>query len=64
LLDANFIKKVYHLDWLTNPVLVPKMNKDWRFMLIILILIRHVKKIPSGSPESIRLWTPQLVAAF
>jgi hypothetical protein len=28
LLDAGFIKEVYHLDWLTNPVLVPKKNKD------------------------------------
>jgi hypothetical protein len=24
LLDANFLKEVYHLDWLANPVLVPK----------------------------------------
>jgi hypothetical protein len=28
LLDADFIKKVYHPDWLVNPVLVPKKNKD------------------------------------
>jgi hypothetical protein len=28
LLDVNFIKEVYHPDWLTNPVLVPKKNKD------------------------------------
>jgi hypothetical protein len=28
LLDAGFIKEVYHPDWLTNPVLVPKKNKD------------------------------------
>jgi hypothetical protein len=32
--------------------------------LIILILIRYAKKIPSDSPRSIRLWTPQPVAAF
>jgi hypothetical protein len=30
LLDAGFIKKVFHLDWLANPILVPKKNKDWR----------------------------------
>jgi hypothetical protein len=24
LLDASFIKEVYHPDWLANPVLVPK----------------------------------------
>jgi hypothetical protein len=28
LLDADFIKEVYHPNWLTNPVLVPKKNKD------------------------------------
>jgi hypothetical protein len=30
LLDINFIKEVYHSNWLTNLVLVPKKNKDWR----------------------------------
>jgi hypothetical protein len=24
LLDVGFIKEVYHPDWLTNPILVPK----------------------------------------
>jgi hypothetical protein len=28
LLDVNFIKEVYHLYWPTNPILVPKKNKD------------------------------------
>jgi hypothetical protein len=28
LLDAGFIKEVYHLNWLTNPALIPKKNKD------------------------------------
>jgi hypothetical protein len=28
LLDASFIKEVYHLDLLANPVLVPKKNKN------------------------------------
>jgi hypothetical protein len=28
LLDAGFIKEVYHLDWLANIVLIPKKNKD------------------------------------
>jgi hypothetical protein len=26
LLEVSFIKEVYPLDWLTNPVLVPKKN--------------------------------------
>ena len=30
LLDAGFIKELYHPDWLANPVLVPKKNKHWR----------------------------------
>jgi hypothetical protein len=30
LLDTGFIKEVYHPNWLANPVLVPKKNKDWR----------------------------------
>jgi hypothetical protein len=33
-------------------------------VLIILILIRHVKKIPSDYLRSIKFWTPQLVEAF
>jgi hypothetical protein len=57
LLDTGFIKDVYRLDWLTNPIVVPK-KKIGGCVLIILILIRHAKKIPSGCPESIRLWTP------
>jgi hypothetical protein len=30
LLDVDFIKELYHPDWLANPILVPKNNKDWR----------------------------------
>jgi hypothetical protein len=60
LLDGDFIKEVYHSDWLANPVLVPylKRIKIEGCMLIIQILIRHAKKIPSGYPRSIMLWTP------
>ena len=29
LLAANFIKEVYHPDWLANPVLVRKKNGKW-----------------------------------
>jgi hypothetical protein len=64
LLDADFIKEVYHPHWLDNPVLVPKKIKIGGCVSIIQILIRHAKKIPLGFPRSIRLWTPQLVAAF
>jgi hypothetical protein len=27
LIYDGFIKEVYHLDWLANPILVPKKNK-------------------------------------
>jgi hypothetical protein len=33
LLDASFIKEVYHSDWLANPILVPEKNKDWRMCI-------------------------------
>jgi hypothetical protein len=64
LLGADFIKEMYHLDWLANPVLVPKKIKIEGCVLIILILIRHAKKILLGFPGMIRLWTPQSVVAF
>jgi hypothetical protein len=52
LLDASFIKDVYHLEWLANPLLVLEKNKDMQ------------KKILSGYPGLIRLWTPWPDAAF
>ena len=30
LLAANFIKKVYYLEWLANVVMVKKANRKWR----------------------------------
>ena len=30
LLAAGFIKEVYHLEWLSNPVLVGKKSGKWR----------------------------------
>src|SRR5438128_7764498 len=30
LIAANFIKEVYHPDWLANPILVKKKNGKWR----------------------------------
>jgi hypothetical protein len=54
-----FIKEVYHPAFL-----YPKRIKNGGCVSIILILIRHVKKIPSSYPGSIKSWTPWLVAAF
>ena len=30
LLAAEFIKEVYHSDWLANPILVKKKTRKWR----------------------------------
>jgi hypothetical protein len=51
LLDANFIKEVYHLDWLTNPILVPKNNKDWRMCVDYTDLNTACKKDPFCLPR-------------
>jgi hypothetical protein len=64
LLDVGFIKEVYHLNWLVNPVLIPKKNKDWMMCINYTDLNKACKKIPSGFPGSIRLWTPQPLVAF
>jgi hypothetical protein len=50
-LDDDFIKEVYHPDWLTNLFLYPKRIKIGGCVLIILILIRHAKNIPSSFPR-------------
>jgi hypothetical protein len=48
LLDTGFIKEVYHSDWLANPVVVPKRNKDWRMYID---LNKTCKKNPFGLPQ-------------
>jgi hypothetical protein len=51
LLDAGFIKEVYHPDWLANPVLVTKKNKDWRMCVDYTDLNKACKKDHFGSPQ-------------
>jgi hypothetical protein len=48
LLDVGFIKEVYHLDCLANPVLVPKKNEDWRICVDYTDLNKACKKDPFG----------------
>jgi hypothetical protein len=50
LLDACFIKEVYHPDWLANPVLVPKKNKEWRMCDNYTNHNKACKKDPFGLP--------------
>jgi hypothetical protein len=64
LLDAGFIKEVYHPDRLANPIVVPKKNKEWRMCIDYTDLNKACKKISFGYPRSIKLWTPQAVAVF
>jgi hypothetical protein len=51
LLDASFIKEVYHPDWLANPILIPKKNKDWRMCVNYTDLNKAYKKDPFGCPD-------------
>jgi hypothetical protein len=44
LLDADFINQMYHPDWLTNPILVPKNDKDWRMCVDYTDLNKACKK--------------------
>jgi hypothetical protein len=46
------------------PFLYPKRIRNGGCVLIIMILIRHAKKIPLGYPRLIKLWTPQPVATY
>ena len=46
LLVTGFIKEVYHLEWLANPVLVRKKNKEWR-----ICINKHCPKDPFGLPH-------------
>jgi hypothetical protein len=51
LLDAGFIKEAYHPDWLANPILVPKKNKEWRMCVDYTNLNKVCKKDPFGLPR-------------
>ena len=51
LLAAGFIKEVYHLEWLANPVIVRKKNKEWRMCVDYTDLNKHYPKDPFGLPR-------------
>jgi hypothetical protein len=44
LLEAGFIKEVFHPTWLANPVLVKKKNGKWRMCIDYTSLNKHVLK--------------------
>ena len=51
LLDAKFIREVYHPDWLANPVLVPKKNKELRMCVDYTDLNKSCPKDPFALPR-------------
>src|SRR6266542_1012681 len=51
LMAANFIKEVYHPDWLANPVLVKKKNGKWRMCVDYTDLNKACPKDPFGQPR-------------
>ena len=52
LLAAGFIKEVYNLEWLANPVLVQKKNNnEWRMRVNYTDLNKHCPKDPFGLPR-------------
>jgi hypothetical protein len=51
LLAAGFIKEVYHLDWLANPILVRKKNNEWRMCVDYTDLNKHYPKDPFVLPR-------------
>jgi hypothetical protein len=51
LLAAGFIKEVYHPEWLANPVLIQKKNKEWRMCIDYTDLNKHCPKYPFGLPR-------------
>src|SRR6266498_2030081 len=48
---ANFIREVYHPDWLANPVLVKKKNGKWRMCVNYTDLNKACPKDPFGLPR-------------
>jgi hypothetical protein len=50
LLDAGFLKEVYNPDWLANPILVPKKNREWR-MCVNYTALNKACRDPLGLPR-------------
>jgi hypothetical protein len=52
LITADFIKEVYHPEWLANPVLVlKKNNNEWRMCVDYTDLNKHCLKDPFALPR-------------
>jgi hypothetical protein len=52
LLAASFIREIFHLEWLANPILVHKKNtNEWRMCVDYTNLNKHCPKDPFGLPR-------------
>jgi hypothetical protein len=51
LLEAGFIKEVFHPTWLANPVLVKKKNGKWRMCVDYTSLNKACPKVPFPLPQ-------------
>jgi hypothetical protein len=51
LLVAGFIKEVFHLEWLANPVLVRKKDGKWRMCVDYIGLNKACPKVPYPLPR-------------
>jgi hypothetical protein len=51
LLEAGFIKEVFHPTWLANPVLVKKKNRKWRMCVDYTSLNKACPKVPFSLPR-------------
>jgi hypothetical protein len=51
LLAADFIREVFHPEWLANPVLVRKNSNEWRMCVDYTDLNKHCPKDPFGFPR-------------
>jgi hypothetical protein len=51
LLEARFIKEVFHPTWLANPVLVKKKNGKWRMCVYYTSLNKACPKVPFPLPQ-------------
>jgi hypothetical protein len=62
LMDAGFIKEVFHPEWLANPVLVKKKGGKWRMCVDYTGLNKTCPKVPYPCLASIKSWIPLLGA--
>jgi hypothetical protein len=51
LLEAGFIKEVFHPTWLANPILVKKKNGKWRMCIDYISLNKACPKVPFPLPR-------------